>query len=194
MPYLKPDDRLLVIIGPSGTGKTSALRLLHDQGVVEVTPSWTTRPARDDERDGSLEHRFVDEPTFAKQADTDYFLETAQMFGLPYWYGLPKLEEPKGSRVATVMLSANLLPLMDEHYTNYIVYQIEDSEERAAERLKAREKAGHDIGTRLDDYQKEIAAGRKRAQRVFTNESTLDELAGVIASALIEDRLVGPAD
>lgn len=194
MSYLKPDDRLLVIIGPSGVGKTTALKLLHDQGVVEVTPSWTTRPPRDDEAGGTLEHTFIDEETFANKKAEDYFLETRQLFELPYWYGLPKLEKPDGSRVATVMLSASLLPLMDKYYTNYTIYQIQDGKDRAAQRLQEREAAGHSMGSRFDEYNKEIDAGRKRAQRVFTNDSTLEELAGNIASALIEDRLVGPTD
>lgn len=192
MPYLKPDDRLLVIIGPSGAGKTSALKLLHDQGVVEVTPSWTTRPPRHDETNGTLEHRFVDDDVFIGKKDEGYFLDSAQMFGLPYWYGLPKLEKPEGSRIATVMLSSRLLPLMDEHYTNYVVYQIEDAPEKVAQRLRERQAAGHDMGSRLTDYQEEIAAGRNRAQRLFTNDGTLEDLAGRIAEALIEDRLVGP--
>jgi guanylate kinase len=191
--YLEPSDRLLVIIGPSGAGKTSALKLLHDQGVVEVTPSWTTRSPRSDEVDGTLEHRFVDEATFTKKADEGYFLDTAQLFSLPYWYGLPKLEKSEGSRVATVMLQASLLPLMDKHYTNYTIYQIEDTLEKIAERLQKRHAAGHDVGSRLEDYQKEITAGRQRAQRVFINDGTLEDLAGRIATALIEDRLVGPA-
>lgn len=192
MTYLKPDDRLLVIIGPSGTGKTSALKLLHDQGVVEVTPSWTTRPPRQDELNGTLEHRFVDDVTFTAKKDEGYFLDTAQLFNLPHWYGLPKLEKSQGSRVATVMLNADLLPLMDKHYSNYTIYQIEDELERAAERLQARQAAGHDMGSRLEDYKAEIVAGRMRAQRVFMNDGTLDGLAGRIAEALIEDRLVGP--
>jgi guanylate kinase len=190
--YLKPTDRLLVIIGPSGAGRSSALRLLHDQKVVEVTPSWTTRPLRNDESEDTLEHRFVDEATFKQKAGEGYFLETAQLFGLPYLYGLPKLEKPKGGRVATVMLRASLLPLMDKYYTNYTIYQIEDTETKAAERLQKRQAAGHEMGSRLEEYQQEIEAGRKRAGRVFTNDGTLEDLAGRIAAALIEDKLVGP--
>lgn len=192
MSYLKPDDRLLVIIGPSGAGKSSVLRLLHDQGVVRVTPSWTTRSRRQDEADDTLEHRFVSEAEFKKKVGEGYFLEAAQLFDLPYWYGLPKLEKPEGSRVATVMLRASLLPLMDKHYKNYTIYQIEDEREKTAVRLQEREAAGHKMGSRLKDYEDEISAGRARAQRVFTNDGTLEELAGQIATALIEDRLVGP--
>lgn len=191
--YLKPTDRLLVIIGPSGAGKSSALRLLHDQKVVEITPSWTTRPLRKDESEDTLEHRFVDTAAFKQKADEGYFLETAHLFGLPYEYGLPKLEKPSGSRVATVMLRASLLPLMDKYYTNYTIYQIEDGQEKVAERLQEREAAGHKMGSRLEEYKQEVEAGRKRADRVFTNDDMLDDLAGRIAAALIEDKLVGPA-
>ncbi len=119
-------------------------------------------------------------------------METARLFGLPYRYGLPKLEKSEGSRVATVMLQASLLPLMDEHYTNYTIYQIEDTPEKVSERLREREAAGHDMGSRMKEYEDEIAAGHKRDQRIFTNDGSLEALAGQIASALIEDRLVGP--
>ncbi len=191
--YLKPSDRLLVIIGPSGTGRSSVLRLLHDQKVVEVTPSWTTRPAREDETATTLEHRFVNEATFDEKVAEGYFLETAELFGLPYRYGLPKLRKPVGGRVAAVMLHAGLLPLMDKYYTNYTIYQIEDDHAKVAGRLQAREAAGHDMGSRLKEYEHELETGRKRADRVFTNDGTLEELAGKIAAALIEDKLVGPA-
>jgi dephospho-CoA kinase len=90
------------------------------------------------------------------------------------------------------MLRASLLPLMDKYYTNYTIYQIEDTETKAAERLQKRQAAGHEMGSRLEEYQQEIEAGRKRAGRVFTNDGTLEDLAGRIAAALIEDKLVGP--
>lgn len=189
MAYLKRDDKLLVIIGPSGAGKSSVVKLLHDRGVVVVTPSWTTRPPRPDEADGALEHRFVDETAFTDKAETGYFLEARQLFGLPYWYGLPKIEKAAAGQVPTVMLRASLLPLLDTYYSNYMVYQIEDELGKIERRLRERQAAGHEPGSRLKGYQEEIAAGRERADRVFVNDSSLETLAGRIAAALSEDGL-----
>jgi hypothetical protein len=82
---------------------------------------------------------------------------------------------------------------MDKYYTNYTIYQIEDDETKVAERLHERQAAGHDMGSRLEEYQQEVEAGRERADRVFMNDSSLEYLAGRVATALIEDKLVGPA-
>lgn len=193
MPYLPRNDKVLVIIGPSGAGKSSVVKVLHDRGIIQVTPSWTTRPPRADERHGAIEHHFVSEAVFTKKSATSYFLESAQLFGLSYWYGLPKLEKPANHRVPTVMLRANLLPLMDKHYANCVVYQIEDDPQKIQDRLQQRKTDGHKLGSRLQDYQKEIAAGRSRADRVFTNDDSLEALAERIILALSEDGLIDAA-
>src|SRR5215210_1953237 len=85
---------LLVIIGPSGSGKSSATRLLVNRGLVRVHPTWTTRPRRSDEHFGSPEHRFVDDVT---------------LFGLPYRYGLPPIRRSNDLRADVVMLRAPLV-------------------------------------------------------------------------------------
>ena len=82
---------LLVFIGPSGTGKSSVVRGLADRGVVTVHPTWTTRPRRRDELAGSVEHHFVSEAEFLRRRDDGFFLHSVQMFGMPYWYGLPTI-------------------------------------------------------------------------------------------------------
>ena len=60
--------RVLVVIGPSASGKSSLVRELHRRRVIRVLPTWTTRPRRADERDGSLEHRFVSDERFGERA------------------------------------------------------------------------------------------------------------------------------
>jgi guanylate kinase len=176
--------RVLAILGPSGGGKSTVVRELHRRGVIHVTPSWTTRPRRDDEGDGSIEHRFVDEAEFTARQDAGHFLEVVQMFGLPYRYGLPALVEPPDERVPAIMVRAPLMPLVARHFPAHVAYQIEDGYQRARERLERR--AG-EIGTRLDGFEQECRLGRDAAHRIFVNDGSIVELVDAVADAVGQD-------
>ncbi len=181
-----PQLPVLVVIGPSGAGKSSVVRRLHDEGLVYVNATWTTRPPRPGEAEEGIEHYFASDEEFAAQDNAKFFLETAQMFGLPYRYGLPPLRATQPGKPSLVMLRASLLPMFDAHYDNYVTYHIEDDMERIQQRLTDRQQHGEAMGSRLDDYQKEVSAGRKLAKRVFVNKN-IDTLAEQIKQALRED-------
>src|SRR4051812_43531194 len=83
------DQPLVVIIGPSGSGKSSLVAWLDQHQLVQVIPVWTTRPRRPNEPE--LEHRFVDEPTFLMAEAEKQLLYATQPFDLSHWYGLPVL-------------------------------------------------------------------------------------------------------
>ncbi len=186
MGNLPVSRQILVIIGPSGSGKSTVLRELHTRGLAEVTPSWTTRPPRTGEAEGSLEHVFVDEQEFDSRDRRGFFLKTVRMFKLPYRYGLPKLKIPPDGRIPVVMLRAPLVSLAREFYPNQTVYQIEGSLKQVRERLNERSDADRQ-GSRLDDYRREIAAGRAVADRVFRNDSGLSRTVDAVADALEKD-------
>lgn len=187
MIFLKSAAPLIVVIGPSGSGKSSAVQELARRGVVEVTPSWTTRPPREGETSSSIEHKFVSEEEFNKQASQGLFLEVVQLFNLPYRYGIPRLQQPKSGRIPLIMLRANLLPLLPKHYINGTIYQIEDELSKVQNRLRKRQADGEQQGSRLQDYKKEVGLGRQSARRVFTNDTDLGLLADAIEKAIDED-------
>ena len=178
------DVRILAILGPSGSGKSTVIRELHRRGVIDVTPSWTTRPRREDELDGSVEHRFVDEEELTARQDAGYFLEVVQMFGLPYRYGLPAVEEPGDGRVPAIMVRAPLMPLVARHFPGHLAYQIEDGYQRARPRLERRM---GDLGTRLDGFEEELRLGRDAAHRVFVNQGSVGDLVQAVANAVGRD-------
>ncbi len=75
---------LLVISGPSGTGKTSICHALLEQVPETVwSVSVTTRPRRGHEQDGEAYH-FVDEGRFDELLAEDAFLEHATYLGHRY--------------------------------------------------------------------------------------------------------------
>src|SRR5262245_1110257 len=100
---------VVAIIGGSGSGKSSVVRELHRRGLVNVHPTWTTRPRRGDETGGSLEHRFVTDKGFDRLEADGCFCDTVAMFGLPYRYGLPARRRRVPGRVDVVMVRAQLV-------------------------------------------------------------------------------------
>ena len=79
---------LVVISGPSGTGKTSICNALLKRLPNAVwSISATTRPIRPGDVDGET-YEFIDVEAFARRRAADDFLETAEYCG--YLYGTPR--------------------------------------------------------------------------------------------------------
>jgi guanylate kinase len=178
---------VLVVIGPSASGKSTAVRELHNRGVVRVHPTWTTRPRRADEGDGTLEHRFVTDAMFGELEAAGFFLGTVVLPGLPYRYALPKVARRDDGPIDTVMARAPFIELFTEYFPDRLVYEIEDTIERARARLIDRGSDDHEIEARLAGHRAEIEAGRDIASRNFVNDTTLDELVAALAGALYLD-------
>jgi guanylate kinase len=175
---------VLVVIGPSASGKSTVVRELARRGIVRVHPTWTTRPRRPDERRGSLEHRFVTEQVFDQLVADGFFLEAVRLFGLPYRYGLPPLRPSATGPLDAVMLRAPVVPTFARSVPRHLVYQVEDPTDRPRERLVQRGVGAEEVAARLDDNRREIAAGRRIADRVFRNDGSLDELVDRVATAV----------
>ncbi|MGI9079684.1 MAG: hypothetical protein ACR2GF_02475 [Acidimicrobiales bacterium] len=178
---------ILAFLGPSASGKSSVVRELERRGVVTVTPSWTTRPRRGDEADGTIEHRFVTDGEFDELIDAGYFLEVVTLFGLPYRYGLPTVDPALGRRASAIMVRAPLMPLVARHFPEHVAYQIEIPREQARRRLLAREVDAPTVDARLRGFDDETVLGRASAHRVFVNTSSIDNLVTSVQSAIEED-------
>jgi len=77
----------VVISSPSGTGKTTICRkLLEKHDDFQFSVSATTRPARQNERDG-IDYFFMTENDFSRNKKAGNFIETAKY--LNHWYGTP---------------------------------------------------------------------------------------------------------
>lgn len=72
--------RIIAIIGPSGSGKDTAARMLSDVTGIDVLVSYTTRPMRDDEQQGR-EHHFVSECNTPREKMLAY----TEYGGYEYW-------------------------------------------------------------------------------------------------------------
>jgi guanylate kinase len=176
---------LLAILGPSGSGKSTVVRELISRGLIELTPSWTTRLRRADESAAAVEHVFVTEDRFAERSGDGAFLEVVEQFG--YRYGMPEVVTPPPGQVATVMVRAPLMDLVSKHFPDHVAYQIEDSFERARARLMSRSLTDDDLRLRLDDYEAERLLGHSFARRTLVNNGSVSQLVDRVAAAINED-------
>lgn len=75
---------VFVISAPSGAGKTTLCkRLLQEDGAIDFSVSFTTRPARAEEREG-VDYHFVDRAEFERRRDRGEFVEWAVVGGHLY--------------------------------------------------------------------------------------------------------------
>ncbi len=179
--------RLLVVIGPSGAGKSSVIRELHRRRAVVVRPTWTTRPPRQDELDGSLEHRFVSEEEFDGLVSTGFFCRTGTITGLAYRYGLPALVVHGDGPPDAVILRAPYVRSLARLVPGTVVYQIEDRPDRIARRLRARGCPPAELDRRIRDNIAESRAGRRVARRTFMNDGTLEQLVDTVTQSMAVD-------
>ncbi|MEI6741850.1 MAG: hypothetical protein WCK71_01900 [bacterium] len=181
-------SKILVIIGPSGSGKSTIAKALIESNAISLTPSWTTRPMRPSEKKSqNPEHVFVSLAEFNANLMANMFLEAVQLFGLPYWYGLPRIERPKNGAVPSVMLRAPLIELINKHYPNHVVYEIHSPIDDLHQRLLSRQEQGDNLGTRMADIKDEIDLGTKLAHRVFINDRPVPEMIKEISKLIEED-------
>jgi guanylate kinase len=176
--------KILIFIGPSGVGKSAIVHELARRGHIRFYPTWTTRPPRDYEKQGALDHVFVSPVDFQRALDQNVFVGTAQPFGLNYQYGLPKIEV-NDFQVPSVILRVPMLEQMRAHYTDLLIYQVERNLTLVRSHLADRLRTG--TAPRMENHETEIAAGREFAHRVIDNSGTLKQSVEHLRMCLAED-------
>jgi len=180
-------SRFLIVIGPSGAGKSSVVRELHRRDTVLPHPTWTTRPPRHDEPDGSLEHRFVSDGGFDALLRAGFFSQTGAITGLPHRYGLPAFVPHDEGPLDTVILRAPYVEQLTRLVPGAVVYQIQDRRDRVARRLRARRCPPAELASRVRDNIAESCSGATVADRTFVNDGSLEELVDTVTDALAID-------
>ncbi|HEX9682358.1 MAG TPA: guanylate kinase [Acidimicrobiales bacterium] len=174
---------LLVICGPSGTGKGTVVdALVAADPDLDVSRSWTTRPRRRREADDAYE--FVGRPQFEAAIDAGHFLEWAEVFA-GHLYGTPR-PDPRSDRDLVLEIDVQGAAQVRERVPGaVIVLLLPPDREEQARRLRRRGDLGGDLPERLAMAEAEEEAGRALADHVVVNHDVavaVEEVAGIVAA------------
>src|SRR5579872_6888813 len=103
MRYASKEFPILVFIGPSSSGKSTIAEWLQQQSLVDLNPTYTTRPIRTTDEIHTT-HVFVSDSEFDDLLRSGRFLRTERLFNLPFRYGLTKIVQPQDKAVPLILL------------------------------------------------------------------------------------------
>jgi guanylate kinase len=180
---------LFVVSAPSGTGKTTLVeRLVETVGGLELSRSYTSRPARAGERDG-VDYNFVSRSTFEAMATRGEFLEWAEVFGNLYGTGHSETDR----RLAS---GADLVLVIDVQGARQVrsaspgsvgVFVLPPSFAVLEDRLRGRSKDSEDaIRRRLETARSEVSAVVEYDYVVVNDE--MDRCVGELRSIVTAER------
>jgi len=170
------EPRIVVLSGPSGTGKTTVLRKLVESSPVSIVKAITatTRPPRPNEADGR-DYHFLGPVEFRRLKDEGRFLETAEVFGTGTWYGTPKSEVERAQRQgAWSLLEIDVRGAIEvkRQFPNAVMIFLraaseEDYECRLRQRATESEEA---IRSRLDRMREELRFADRYDDQVINDD------------------------
>lgn len=189
--------KLVLLIGPSGVGKSVILKTLHERHPELIFPkSATTRPRRQGEGD-DLYH-FVSEDDFTRWISEEKFLEWAQVhkgarYGTLLSEILPKIEEGKiVIREVDVQgfQSIRVHPLFVEggQYRLQTIFILPESEEQLIAHIQKRAPMEQEeLKRRLASMQKELAYAKETDTQITNAEGGLDRTIAKVEEVVFKD-------
>ena len=179
--------RVIVLVGPSGTGKSTAKDLLVSQGHVRFGVTCTSRPARPDEVDGR-DYDFLTLDDFKASQDRGEMAEETDYIsnqGKPYGILRHRIAEAEASTLPTLwILDTHGLEWMQQHFGLLHVLSIALTADREClrKRLKKRDGAA---GKRLKRYAEEVILALNACDRAIeTSTRTPGQVAATVLSMI----------
>lgn len=151
--------KLIVISGPSGSGKGTIVEKLLDDDSVELSVSCTTRKPRPHEKDG-VNYFFKRDEEFKEMLVSQKFLEHAKVFGCQY--GTPKERVLKkldeGKNVILEIDVQGAMQVKKNFGEALLIFIMPPSEKELLKRLRGRgTESEEQIKTRFSKAKEEMA-------------------------------------
>ena len=190
----KQHGLLVVLVGPSGVGKSTISRQLAQKLDVWYTVSATTRPKKPGDDNGKT-YDHIDKKEFFRRLDSDQFLEYAQVYG--DYYATPR--HPALDHMATgkdVLLEIDVQGALQvrHHYPDaLLIFILPPDEPTLLQRLKDRGRdSADDIHKRFTAAKREIhmAKGSRAFDTMVIND-TLDRVVEEIIKIIKHKRSGG---
>ena len=187
----EPRPVVMILSGPSGVGKDSALDALEQLGVTfHRVVTATTRPPRPGEVDG-VDYHFVSMTRFAEMIENDELIEYARVYG--DYKGVPKSEfiEPLKQGIDVVMrVDVQGAETMARKLPGAItVFLTTSTEEELIRRLRDRKTdSDEQIAIRIAYARKELEKLPSFQYAVVNRHDRLEETARVLWAILTATR------
>ncbi len=127
-------DAKLILVGPGGSSKDYARKLILESFDFSPSISYTTRPIRDNEKDG-VDYCFLTEDKFKEHITEDFFYEW-NFFANKWYYGTPK--KSFDSHNLFIMTPSGIKELSIKDRNSSIIVYINPSESIRYKRLSER--------------------------------------------------------
>jgi guanylate kinase len=189
-----PAGRLVVVSGPSGTGKTTVLRQAFACAPVPLvrSVSATTRSPRPGEVDGEAYH-FLTPADFQARRSRGEFLECFEVFGQGHWYGTLESAVASGLEAGKwVLLEIDVkgaLAVVEKYPDAITVFLRPPSLEVLEKRLRGRRTENEEaIQRRLAQARAELGLADRYGYQVVNEEGSEQRAAQEICEILKRQR------
>lgn len=186
---------LIVLVGPSGVGKSTMSRRLAEEMDVSYIVSVTTRPRQSGEEARGKIYEHIDKPEFFRRLDDDQYLEYAQVYG--DYYATPKRPAldylAEGRDVLLEIDVQGALQIRHAYPDALMIFLLPPDEQTLLERLTDRGRdSPEDINKRFRAAKREIhmAKGSRTFDYMVINDD-LDQAVAAVKKIIAQRRAGG---
>lgn len=185
--------KLILIVGPSGSGKGTIIKILKDKYPEFVYPvSCTTRGLRKDEVDGEVYH-FIAREVFKEMIENGKFLEYATVHS-DNFYGTPKKEILDALKNGKIVLREidmqgfhSIQKLIPKENLVSIFMKVSDLTDLRQRILRRGPMTEEELQRRMDSALKEIAQSSDCAYQVDNKWGKIEECEKQVEQIILKE-------